>query len=400
MTRDLTSDLTDRLAKAFDADPTARLLQNAVTTTPVDDIALDRRVVTSIDHSVSHLLDDWTATDQKKSGRCWLFAGTNLLRVGAAKKMGVKDFEFSQNHLLFWDKFEKANHWLESILATADRDVDDRTVAHLLSDPGGGRRAVEHVRRARRQARSRAEVGDARDEELVQHPPHEPRPRRPSCARPRATCAPRPLPARAPRTSTRPRRRCWRRCTASSRIHLGTPPESFVWQWKDSDKGFHRDGSMTPHEFARGLRHRAARGLRLPRPRPARVEPVRPDVHRRVPRQRRRRPAGDLPQRRDRPDEAPREGGHRRRRAGLVRLRHRSDVAQRPRPLGRRALRLRGALRHDARPAQGRPAHPPRVADDPRHALHRRRRRRRRAAPLAGGEQLGLPRRATRASSR
>ena len=105
------------------------------TTTSVDDIALDRRVVTSIDHSVSHLLDDWAVTSQEKSGRCWLFAGTNLLRAGAREKLAVKDFEFSQNHLLFWDKFEKANHWLESIIATADRDVDDRTVAHLLATP-------------------------------------------------------------------------------------------------------------------------------------------------------------------------------------------------------------------------------------------------------------------------
>src|SRR5699024_2583081 len=58
-----------------------------------------------------------------------------LLRAGAVEKLNVKDFEFSQNYLLFWDKFEKANHWLESILATADRDVDDRTVAHLLDTP-------------------------------------------------------------------------------------------------------------------------------------------------------------------------------------------------------------------------------------------------------------------------
>jgi bleomycin hydrolase len=249
VTRDLTSDLTDRLAKTFDADPTARMLQNAVTTTSVDDIALDRRVVTSIDHSVSHLLDDWAATSQEKSGRCWLFAGTNLLRAGAAKKMGVKDFEFSQNHLLFWDKFEKANHWLESIIATADRDVDDRAVAHLLSTPAedGGQwnmfvaLVVKHglvpksampetksssntrlmnrdlstvLRQAARDLRAAAAAGataealDAAKEEVL------------------ATV---------------------HRLLA---IHLGTPPQSFVWQWKDTEKGFHRDGLMDPHEFA------------------------------------------------------------------------------------------------------------------------------------------------------
>ena len=249
MPRDLAPDVLERFAKAFDADPTARLLQNAVTKTQVDDIALDRRVVTSIDHSVSNLLDDWGATSQEKSGRCWLFAGTNLLRVGAAKKLGVKDFEFSQNHLLFFDKLEKANHWLESILATADRDVDDRTVAHLLATPSedGGQwnmfvaLVLKHglvpktampetasssntrqlnrdlatvLRQAARDLRARAAAG-ATAEELAE--------------------------AKEDVLGT------VHRLLA---IHLGTPPESFLWQWKDSDKGFHREGTMTPLEFA------------------------------------------------------------------------------------------------------------------------------------------------------
>jgi bleomycin hydrolase len=249
MPRDLAPDVLERFAKAFDADPTARLLQNAVTKTQVDDIALDRRVVTSIDHSVSNLLDDWGATSQEKSGRCWLFAGTNLLRVGAAKKLGVKDFEFSQNHLLFFDKLEKANHWLESILATADRDVDDRTVAHLLATPSedGGQwnmfvaLVLKHglvpktampetasssntrqlnrdlatvLRQAARDLRAHAAAG-ATPEELAE--------------------------AKEDVLGT------VHRLLA---IHLGTPPESFLWQWKDSDKGFHREGTMTPLEFA------------------------------------------------------------------------------------------------------------------------------------------------------
>ncbi|UPK76902.1 C1 family peptidase [Nocardioidaceae bacterium SCSIO 66511] len=249
MTRALSIDLLDRLGKEFDSDPTLRMMQNAVTKTPVNDIALDRRVVTSIDHSVSNLLDDWDATDQKQSGRCWLFAGTNLLRAGAARKLGVKDFEFSQNYLLFWDKFEKANHWLESIIATADRDVDDRTVAHLLETPAedGGQwnmftalvrkhglvpkvampetwsssktapmnRDISAVlRRAALDLRTRAAAGDDADA-LQSH-------------KESALAAIHRLLS----------------------IHLGTPPASFLWQWADKDKGFHRDGEMTPLEFA------------------------------------------------------------------------------------------------------------------------------------------------------
>ena len=48
------------------------------------------------------------------------------------RKMGLKEFEFSQNYAMFWDKIERANYFLEAIIETADRDVDDRTVAYLL----------------------------------------------------------------------------------------------------------------------------------------------------------------------------------------------------------------------------------------------------------------------------
>ena len=81
--------------------------------------------------------------------------------------MNLKEFEFSQNHIMFWDKLERANYFLNAIIETRGRDVDDRTVAHLLGQRRRRRRAVEHVRLAGGQARTRAAVGHARDAELV-----------------------------------------------------------------------------------------------------------------------------------------------------------------------------------------------------------------------------------------
>ena len=81
------------------------------------------------------MLDDWAVTNQKHTGRCWMFAGLNLLRVGAMQTMGLKSFEFCQNYTMFCDKIERANYFLEAIIETADRDVDDRTVAFLLERP-------------------------------------------------------------------------------------------------------------------------------------------------------------------------------------------------------------------------------------------------------------------------
>src|ERR1700742_5244933 len=122
----------ERLRKDFSANPVYRLCPKAVTRGAGGDVAINREIVSGIDHSLSTTLDDWKVTNQERSGRCWLFAGLNLLRVGVIRKTGLKDFEFSQNYTMFWDKLERANYLLEAIIETAQRDIDDRTVAFLL----------------------------------------------------------------------------------------------------------------------------------------------------------------------------------------------------------------------------------------------------------------------------
>ncbi|HET7014518.1 MAG TPA: C1 family peptidase [Streptosporangiaceae bacterium] len=240
---------TELLRKDFSANPAYRLAQNAVTRVSIDDVSINRDIVNNTDHAVSTLLDDWKVTNQERSGRCWLFAGLNLMRVGAMKKMGLKEFEFSQNYAMFWDKIERANYLLEAIIETADRDPDDRTVAHLLrssaAEDGGQwnmfiaivnkhglvpkqfmpetqsscntnrmnnvlrkllRQGAKSVRAAA--ASGGVEAGRAEKAEVLK-------------VVFRALC-----------------------------IHLGTPPERFDWQWTDKDRQFHRDGVITPQEFA------------------------------------------------------------------------------------------------------------------------------------------------------
>src|SRR5207302_11058347 len=120
---------------SFLQQPAYRVAQNAVAQHSVDDVALNRGVIASIDHTFSTLLDDWSVTDQKQTGRCWMFAGLNLLRWSARQKMDLKELEFSQNYTMFWDKVERANYFFESIIQTADRDADDRLVGFLLDQP-------------------------------------------------------------------------------------------------------------------------------------------------------------------------------------------------------------------------------------------------------------------------
>lgn len=71
--------------------------------------------------------------NQKSSGRCWIFAATNVLRERIAKKCNIEKFELSQSYLAFYDKFERANYFLESIIETAYLPTDDRIVAHILN---------------------------------------------------------------------------------------------------------------------------------------------------------------------------------------------------------------------------------------------------------------------------
>ena len=76
-------------------------------------------------------------TNQKSSGRCWLFAALNCIRIPFIKQYNLDEFEFSQAYLFYWDKIERANYFLNNVVDTAKRGepVDGRLVSFLLSDP-------------------------------------------------------------------------------------------------------------------------------------------------------------------------------------------------------------------------------------------------------------------------
>ncbi|KAF8070226.1 bleomycin hydrolase [Lyophyllum atratum] len=73
-------------------------------------------------------------TNQKSSGRCWIFATTNVIRYSVMKALKLDKFELSQSYLFFWDKLNKANYYLELSIEHADLPVDDRLITHLSGD--------------------------------------------------------------------------------------------------------------------------------------------------------------------------------------------------------------------------------------------------------------------------
>lgn len=76
-------------------------------------------------------------TDQKHSGRCWMFAALNVMRMETIQKLNLKTFELSQSYPLFWDKLERSNWFLETIIETKGEPVDGRLVSYLLENPMG-----------------------------------------------------------------------------------------------------------------------------------------------------------------------------------------------------------------------------------------------------------------------
>ncbi len=80
-------------------------------------------------------LDTGNVSNQKQSGRCWMFAALNTFRHHISQTFKIKDFELSQNFTFFWDKFEKANYFYENILATSGEDLSSRKVSFLLQTP-------------------------------------------------------------------------------------------------------------------------------------------------------------------------------------------------------------------------------------------------------------------------
>ncbi len=88
-----------------------------------------------IDHYFKYRVNVKGITDQKSSGRCWMFTSMNVLRPAVMEKYNVASFDFSHNYNYFWDIFEKSNLFLENMIATADKDMDDREVVTFFRSP-------------------------------------------------------------------------------------------------------------------------------------------------------------------------------------------------------------------------------------------------------------------------
>lgn len=131
------TDQLEQYRKEFCQSEKNLVAMNAVTGNGVWKSAQNYDVTWRVPHQFSIVIPQIGITNQKNSGRCWLFAAANCLRYQMIKKYNLEEFELSQNYLLFYDKLEKANYFLESILESLNEPLDGRLLSFLLSSPEG-----------------------------------------------------------------------------------------------------------------------------------------------------------------------------------------------------------------------------------------------------------------------
>lgn len=138
MTNSITAIKPERLAqyaKDFNADRANLVAANAAVSSGVLEAATDYKGQRALPRDFSIELKQGSITNQRRSGRCWMFASLNTLRYELMHQWGLDDFEFSETYLFFWDAMEKSNTYLENVFATLDEPTDSRLFQEINYGP-------------------------------------------------------------------------------------------------------------------------------------------------------------------------------------------------------------------------------------------------------------------------
>ena len=123
--------------KAYQKDDKNVILRHAMSNNSIYSLALNQDNAKDMDFNFDIDIKTLSAANQKASGRCWIFAATNVCREVIAEKCNLGSFELSQSYLAFYDRLEKANYLLEAVIELIEKDYDDRTLTFLLQNGVG-----------------------------------------------------------------------------------------------------------------------------------------------------------------------------------------------------------------------------------------------------------------------
>lgn len=246
---EITNDLIKKLNKEINEDSSNKLAMNIVSRVELQELAVNRDLVKGIDFTFSNELDVAPeATAQQRVGVCWMFAALNLMRFITQKKINVKSFEYSGPYLMFWDKFEKANYFLQKMVEFRDRPYDDRDLRAFIDNPipdGGDWYMFVNLVKKYGVVPSSVMQHSSYSKDSTKH-------------------------NEVIASKLREYSGVIRKMNKDGKsleeiqierskfveeiykilvISFGTPPQEFNWSYKDEDKKFFRETNITPHQF-------------------------------------------------------------------------------------------------------------------------------------------------------
>ncbi|MDE5710506.1 MAG: C1 family peptidase [Bacteroides sp.] len=131
----INADMLKQIKQSYQGTAADKALRNAISNNDIRKLSLNQENMKGMDTHFSIKVNSKGITDQKSSGRCWLFTGLNVMRSKAIAKYDLGSFQFSQVYPFFWDQLEKANLFLQGVIDTGKSPMDDKTVEWLFQHP-------------------------------------------------------------------------------------------------------------------------------------------------------------------------------------------------------------------------------------------------------------------------
>ena len=131
----ISPEMMTTIKSAYKNTPADRAIRNAITANDINSLARNLDARRPVSSEFSHRVPSKGITNQRSSGRCWLFTGLNVLRAQMMAEHDLPMTELSQNYNFFFDQLEKANLFLQGVIDTSDRPMDDKTVDWLFRNP-------------------------------------------------------------------------------------------------------------------------------------------------------------------------------------------------------------------------------------------------------------------------
>lgn len=248
MTEAIQPELTQKFRKTYQTNDKQQALQRGVVKNGI--LASSENIQGHVNNQPVFSIDvaAGPVANQKQSGRCWMFAALNTFRHKILQQFQLKDFELSQNYTFFWDKYEKSNWFYENVLATAGEALTSRKVAFLLQTPqqdGGQWDMIVSIFQkygvvpkavfpeSKNSSNSR-ELNDLLNKKL-----------RRDAIELRKAVRDGAEPAAIEKRKQAMLEEVYRFLATS----LGTPPETFDFEYRDEEKNFHREEELTPLTF-------------------------------------------------------------------------------------------------------------------------------------------------------